>query len=84
VKQKKKAKIGFVIYIAAKKKMLFYIYDVIVKQKKKALLITTKQRLGNKTMVEGHQETMLRYDTTRDQHSSIVVTYRDQQAYRHT
>ena len=73
------------IYIAAKKK-LFYIYDVIVKQKKKkkALLITTKQRLGNKTMVEGHEETMLRYDTTRDQHSSIVVTYRDQQAYRHT
>jgi hypothetical protein len=33
VKQNKKAKICFVIYIAGKRKLLFYIYDVIVKQK---------------------------------------------------
>ena len=33
VKQNKKAKICFVIYIAGKKKLLFYIYAVIVKQK---------------------------------------------------
>ena len=33
VKQKKKAKICFVIHIAGEKKILFYIYDVIVKQK---------------------------------------------------
>ena len=32
VKQNKKAKICFVIYIAGKKKLLFYIYAVIVKQ----------------------------------------------------
>ena len=34
VKQNKKAKICVVIYIAGKKKLLFYIYAVIVKQKK--------------------------------------------------
>ena len=33
MKQNKKAKICFVIYIAWKKKLLFYIYAVIVKQK---------------------------------------------------
>jgi len=33
MKQNKKAKICFVIYIAGKKKLLFYIYAVIVKQK---------------------------------------------------
>jgi hypothetical protein len=32
MKQNKKAKICFVIYIAGKKKLLFYIYAVIVKQ----------------------------------------------------
>ncbi len=32
VKQNKKAKICFVIYIAGKKKLLFYTYAVIVKQ----------------------------------------------------
>jgi hypothetical protein len=31
VKQNKKAKICFVIYIAGKRKLLFYIYDAIVK-----------------------------------------------------
>ena len=36
VKQNKKAKICFVIYIAGEKKLLFYIYAVIVKQKKKS------------------------------------------------
>jgi hypothetical protein len=41
VKQNKKAKICFVIYIAGEKKLLFYICDVIVKQKKKALNTTT-------------------------------------------
>jgi len=41
VKQNKKGKIYFVIYIAGEKKLMFYIYAVIVKQKKKALLITT-------------------------------------------
>jgi hypothetical protein len=40
VKQNKKAKICFVIYIAGERNF-FYIYAVIVKQKKKALLITT-------------------------------------------
>ena len=44
VKQNKKAKICFVIYIAGEKKLLFYIYAVIVKQKKKALLSTTSPR----------------------------------------
>ena len=40
MKQKKKAKICFVIYIA--EKSFFFIYNVIVKQKKiNALLITT-------------------------------------------
>ena len=33
VKQNKKAKICFVIYIAGKRKLFFYIYAVIVKQK---------------------------------------------------
>jgi hypothetical protein len=33
MKQNKKAKICFVIYIAGEKKLLFYIYAVIVKQK---------------------------------------------------
>jgi hypothetical protein len=33
VKQNKKAKICFVIHLAAEKKLLFYIYFVIVKQK---------------------------------------------------
>jgi hypothetical protein len=37
MKQNKKAKICFVIYIAGKKKLLFYIYAVIVKQKKTEL-----------------------------------------------
>ena len=32
VKQNKKAKIRFVIYIAGKRKLFFYIYAVIVKQ----------------------------------------------------
>ena len=32
MKQKQKAKICFVIYIAGEKKLLFYIYAVIVKQ----------------------------------------------------
>ncbi len=32
MKQKKKGKICFVIHIAGKKKLLFYIYDVIVKR----------------------------------------------------
>ena len=51
-----------------------------------ARVLEGKQCLGNQTMVEppvitGYEETMLRYDTTRDMFSSIVVTYRDQQAY---
>ena len=51
-----------------------------------ARVLEGKQCLGNPTMVEppiiiGYEETMLRYDTTRDMYSSIVVTYRDQQAY---
>ena len=33
MKQNKKAKICFVIYIAEKRKLFFYIYAVIVKQK---------------------------------------------------
>jgi len=33
LKQNKKAKICFVIYIAGKRKLFFYIYAVIVKQK---------------------------------------------------
>jgi hypothetical protein len=33
MKQNKKAKICFVIHIAGKNKLLFYIYAVIVKQK---------------------------------------------------
>ena len=33
MKQNKKAKICFVIYIAGKRKLFFYIYAVIVKQK---------------------------------------------------
>jgi hypothetical protein len=35
VKQNKKAKICFIIHIAGKRKIIFYIYDVIVKQNKK-------------------------------------------------
>ena len=42
MKQKTKAKIGFVIHITATKKLFFYFYDVIVKQFLiNALLMTT-------------------------------------------
>ncbi len=44
VKQNKKAKICFVIYIAGERKIFFYICDVITSpEKEKALLITTSQ-----------------------------------------
>ena len=44
MKQKQKAKICFVIYIAGEKKLLFYFYCVIVKQifKNDALITTTR------------------------------------------
>ena len=49
-----------------------------------ARVLEGKQCVGAPQMLEppvipGYEDTILRYDTTRDQHSSIVVTYRDQQ-----